>query len=602
MKKNKILATMLSACVLLGSTSMAACGGSGDGGTGGGGNGEVNYNTYSEGKITVQVENFGLGPGTQWLRDTANRFAKANQETVYGDKTGVYIKIEENSTQNTAGMANDTTHIFFDERASDPYALMQNNLLLNLDSIVKDETRVGGSLDSKIFSAAKGGIQDENGSYYALPHYEFFPGIAYNRTTFENLNAFFAADDETDVIVHSSKKFGTGRFVGDGKDENLKRSVGPDGVADTEDDGLPRSLEEFLLLCDFIKTESDGTIAPLTVSGKYFYYYPEYLLMGLWSSLAGAEQMRNYYNCTGEIEVVKRDENGKLMFTEEKLFKGNGEADGGIAYVKKPVTEVITMSEDGKDGWRGNDMAAKYYAIAILDIIMAEGFFSDTAEDGEIDHWSTQLDLYMDGKIPGVNDSAMLVEGSYWYNESNEKGGFDRYEAYVGKDRKDLDVAWMSLPTSVLTEGAVGKPAAFLDCGLAYAMVNGNIANNEPLKQACLDFLAFCYSEEELCNFTVYTGITRAISYDLSTEQKANLSKYATRLWNARDNVNGSNIIAWSGTTEIFKKAKTQIKLDLNCGIFSDGEKKISSIIASGTSAHDAFASISLYGKNKWLY
>ena len=65
---------------------------------------------------------------------------------------------------------------------------------------------------------------------------------------------------------------------------------------------------------------------------------------------AGAEQMRNYYNCTGEIEVVKRDENGNLMFTEEKLFKGNGEADDGISYVKKPVTEVITMSTLQK--WR----------------------------------------------------------------------------------------------------------------------------------------------------------------------------------------------------------------------------------------------------------
>ena len=598
MKKNKILATMLSAFLLVSSMSMVACGGSGSSSGSGGGNKEPNYNKDGPGKLTIKVENFGLGPGTQWLKETANRFAKANLETQYGDKTGVYIKIEENHNQNTSSMANDTTNIFFDERASDPYALQQKGLLLNIDSIVKDETRVGGSLESKIFDAALGGIQGDDGSYYALPHYEFFPGIAYNRTTFEKLNAFFAADDETDVIPYSSKKFGSAKFVGDAKDNSIKKSVGPDGESGTEDDGLPRSLEEFLILCDFIEKESDEEISALTVSGKYYYYYPDYLLMGLWSSIAGAEQMRNYYNCTGEIEVVKRDASGKLLFTDEKLFVGDGSAEGGISYVKKPVTEMITMAADGSDGWRGNDMVAKYYAIAMLDIIAKEGFFSKSAKS-EKDHWTTHLDLYMDGKVPDVNDSAMLVEGSYWYNESNEKGGFDRYEAYVGKNRNELDVAWMSLPTSVYTEGAVGRAAAFLDCGLAYAMINGNVAKNEALKQACLDFLAFCYSEEELINFTLKTGITRAISYNLNDEQKGKLSKYAARLWNERDSENGSNIIAWSGTTDIFKQAKTQIKLDLNCGVFSDGESKASTLLKGGNS-HTVFSDCSLY--KHWDY
>ena len=591
MKKNRILATVLSACTLFSVMGMAACGGgagTGNSGTGNSGGGVENvYNVPSDSKITIKIKNFGMGPGNEWLEETMERFAKENQNTKYGDKTGVYLKYEANHNQNTSAMANDSTNIFFDERASDPYALAQGNLLLNLDSIVKDDTREGGSLESKIFDAAKGGIMGNDGSYYALPHYEFFPGLAYNRTTFASLNAYFAAEDEDNVYTYASTKYGSANFV---NDATAKKSVGPDGKSGTEDDGLPCSLEEFIILCDYIKVESGDDVAPVSVSGKYYNYYPEYLVMGLWSSIAGPTQMRNYYNCTGEIEVVKRDASGNLQYTNENLFTG-------IDYVKKPVVETVTMAADGSDGWMGNDMSAKYYAYAILDILTTEGFFSATAKSNN-DHWQTQMDLYMEGKAD-TNNSAMLVEGSYWYNESNENGGFDAYERYVGGDRNQLDVAWMSLPTSVKTEGAVGRDACFLDVGLAYTMINKNVEADPALKQACLDFVEFCYTEQELRNFTSKTGITRAISYNMSDAEVANMSKYAQRLWKERDNKNGSNIVAWSGTTDVFKLAKSRLKIDLNSGVFGNGTTKVSAMIKDG-SVKDAFAACSLYGN--WEY
>ena len=587
MKKKRLLATVLSICTLASTIGMTSCDDlAGD--IGGGNNNKVEnvYNVPSDSKIMIKVKNFGMGPGNLWLEETMERFAEANKDVKYGDKTGVYLKYEATSNQNTSAMASDTTNIFFDERQSDPYALLQNGLLLNLDSIVKDDARVGGTLESKIFDAAKGGITGNDGSYYALPHYEFYAGIAYNRSTFADLGAYFAAEDEESIYTHSSK-YGTANFIDDAA---AKKSVGPDGKAGTNDDGLPCSLDEFIILCDYIKTESEGDVSPITVSGKYYNYYPEYLLMGLWSSIAGPEQMRNYYNCSGEIEVVERDKNGKLMFTNENMFKG-------ISYVKKPVTKMVTMSPDGKDGWMGNDMAAKYYAYAMLDVIEAEGFFSKTATSGD-DHWTSQMDLYMDGKAQRQN-AAMLIEGSYWYNESNENGGFDAYERYVGKNRNELDVAWMSLPTSVYAEGAVGRDACFLDVGLAYTMVNKNVESNPALKQACLDFVAFCYSEQELRNFTAKTGITRAISYELSDADKQKMSKYALRLWEERDNKNGSNIVAWSGSTEIFKLVKGRLKIDLNSGVFGNGTTKVSAMLRE-KNVQDAFAACSLYGN--WNY
>lgn len=581
MKLKNILTTLLSVSMLM---SMTACGGSEGGGNGG--NKNYIYNTPSESKLQIKVKNFGGGPGNVWLEETAERFAQLKQNEKYGDKTGVYITYESTYDQNTASMASDSTNIFFDERASDPSVLAQSGLLLNLDSIVKDETREGGSLESKIFDSAKGGIQGNDGSYYALPHYEYYTGLAYNRTTFESLCAYFADEEEDNVYTYSSS-YGSANFIGD---LTAKKSVGPDGQEDTADDGLPRSLDEFILLCDYIKTESDGDVAPITVSGKY-YKYVEYLLIGFWSSMAGAEQMRNYYNCTGEIEVVERDADGNLQFTNENLFQG-------ISYIKKPKTKMVTMSEDGSDGWMGNDMAAKYYATAMLEVITTEGFFSATA-NSEKDHWQTQMDLYMDGKA-NTNNSAMLVEGSYWYNESDENGGFNYYERYVGEDRADLDVQWMSLPTSVYADGATGKDACFLDCGQAYTMINGNVQSNPALMQACIDFVKFCYTENELENFTVKTGLARAIGYDLDATQKQEMGIYATGLWETRDNVSGSNVVAWSGTTDTFKKAKSMLKIVLDGGILTDGHTKAWSLLNNGQHADKVFDACSLYGS--WSY
>ena len=198
MKKRRILATALSTLMLVASIGGATACGGGNNSTSGGGNKYV-YNVPGDNKVTIKVKNFGGGPGNVWLEEAAERFAQLKQNEKYGDKTGVYITYEPTYSQNTSSMAGDSTSIFFDERASDPTVLSQSGLLLNLDSIVKDETREGGSLESKIFASAKDGIKGKDGSYYALPHYEFYTGLSYNRSIFEKLCAYFAAEDEENI-------------------------------------------------------------------------------------------------------------------------------------------------------------------------------------------------------------------------------------------------------------------------------------------------------------------------------------------------------------------------------------------------------------------
>lgn len=519
---------------------------------GGGNGGDDNANKFNKpgkDKTVIKVANFQGGVGSVWIDEAAERFAEANQETHYADgKTGVYIDIQKTQTISVDALEGSTTNIIFHERYADINALAQTGALLSLDEIVKDETRIGGSLESKIFPEAKGGLMGNNGSYYGLPHYEFFGGLSYNCDIFDRIFAYIA-DSADEGVLYSSEKFGDAYFV---NSLDSKKSAGPDGEYNTADDGFPVSCEEFLILLDYIKYNN---VSPLILAGDHA-TYADYLICGLWPSLAGAEQMRNYYNCTGEIEVVDRNEDGSVKLTNENIFPG-------IDYIKKPATKTVIMKDDGSQGYYGNDMVAKYYALAMLKIMENEDFFSPDASIGTRTHYDAQMNLYMQG-IGEYDEVAILIEGSYWYNESKEGGCFDKYERWTGNSRNDLNLAWMPLPTNYYTEGAIGRSYSLLDIGQAYGMVNGNIKNNKELKDACLDFMAFLYSEDELENFTVCTGMTRMVNYSLDDTQKAQLSKFYKSLWELRDNVNGSNIVALSGTTDTFKQAKTGIKLMLN--------------------------------------
>ena len=111
MEKRKLLATVLAMCTLVSAIGMSACGDLEE--ESGGNNNQVEnvYNVPSDSKIMIKVKNFGMGPGNLWLEETMERFAEANKDVKYGDKTGVYLKYEATNNQNTSAMASDTTNI-----------------------------------------------------------------------------------------------------------------------------------------------------------------------------------------------------------------------------------------------------------------------------------------------------------------------------------------------------------------------------------------------------------------------------------------------------------------------------------------------------------
>ncbi|MBQ8657877.1 MAG: hypothetical protein IJ506_01980 [Clostridia bacterium] len=506
--------------------------------------GPVGVTTHEkdESKTYISVRNTNGGVGRAWLDNAIARYEEARKDAHFADgKTGVKVEVSD-GIMNPASMKQDTYQVYFNGTARDIEVLSKEDKLYDISSIVTDNTRVGGALSTIITDAAKQKTFFD-GKYYALPHYNFYYGASYDAEAFANNNAYFAAEDETEVIEYTGMDISiTRNFVGS---PDAKKSAGSDGEYGTIDDGLPCSLEEFILLMDYFKNQTE--YAPIMVSGTYLNYI-NYFLQGLWPALAGVEQIQNYYNCTGEIEIVDG-------YTDEPIFPG-------IDYIKKPKVKKVTLTEEDKNGYLGQQMVAKYYSFAAVEIMEREGYFSADSYLKSVDHYGAQKCLIYDG-CAEYKKVAMLVEASYWYNESKKAGVLSTYEMLTG-DTEPRDVRFMPLPTSYYTpEETTKSPTCYFTALGSYCTVNANIKNDEEAIKAVLDFVAFLYSEEELKAFTIETGVSRALDYTLSETEINSMPAFYQQIWRMKSE-NGANIAYGQGNTTTYEKVKNYIPIALS--------------------------------------
>lgn len=502
MKFKKVLATAL-CCVT--AFAAIACGDS----TSSSGNGDSGTPSWAKNATVIKVQNFPGGIGRKWLDQAAERFQEANKETVFEDgKKGVYINVS-GTQPDSSTIASSGYQIIFDERYSDIYELAQSKSILCLDDLIKDDSD-GASIESRITEGAKEGIKGGDGKYYALPHYEWFPGLIYDKDAFDKYGWYIASGENGTKVEN---KYGTIYLT----KTAANKSCGPDGKVGTDDDGLPASLEEMIVLSQKIK--DDAKMAAFTVGGGIL-YNSNYLVEGLWASLAGYEELKTVYSLNGEVEVV-------TGYSDENLF-------AGIDYIKKPITEKVTVTP--QTGYLAFKTAARYYATAFMEIMKKEGFIADEATNSSVSHINAQK-LFIEGIMDGAQYKAraFLMDGSYWYNESVDNKNFNTYN-YV-MDNKSREVRYMRLPVKVTgsaTEnenGEATKPT-LLDNGIAYAYINANIAGKQGLLNACKAFLKFLYSDQELRNFTALTGVTRPLSYTLSKDEYNGLPTYQQDVYN----------------------------------------------------------------------
>lgn len=488
MKRNKTKFLALGMAAVLSVGVAAGCG-----------NGNIGKDEDSSKITQISFRQWGgTASSTDWLQQAADRFAaeKANEPYESGKK-GVKVEISTNKDSDYTSSIPDYD-ILMDENEANIYDMQTRGYLADIDDLVK-------GLQSKIEPQLLPKFKGADGKYYGLPHYSYDVSISYNVDLFKTENLYIAAPGEESVVNYKSSLLpASSAGVNFVFNENTKKSCGPNGIPNDYDDGLPSSLEEFIVLCDYIKNKKQ--INPFSISdinGGANYAFM--LIESLWAGMVGTDAMKAT-NCNftdAEVEVVKE---GALSYDGTLLNTG----------IKMPKTETVVLSDD--NGYRMYDMSARYYALSFLELAKNKGWFKNQ----QMTNTKAQEFFVLGNYNANDNDRcAMLVDSTFWYGEAVSGGTLTKYKSLSGG--KEANVSMMPMPvqlTGQVTEGN-GKKPTVIDTS-ATVFVNKRVEKNEGLFRAVKEFIEFLYSDAELKAFTETSKLTMNLKYDYDKSSLGN--------------------------------------------------------------------------------
>lgn len=488
MKRNKTKFLALGLAAVLSVGVAAGCG-----------NGNIGKDEDSSKITQISFRQWGgTASSTDWLQQAADRFAaeKANEPYESGKK-GVKVEISTNKDSDYTSSIPDYD-ILMDENSANIYDMQTRGYLADIDDLVK-------GLQSKIEPQLLPKLKGADGKYYGLPHYSYDVSISYNVDLFKSENLYIAAPGEESVVNYKSSLLpGSSAGVNFVFNENTKKSCGPNGIPNDYDDGLPSSLEEFVVLCDYIKNKKQiNPFAISDINGGANYAFM--LIESLWAGMVGTDAMKaTTCNFTdAEVEVVKE---GALSYDGTLLNTG----------IKMPQTETVVLSDD--NGYRMYDMSARYYALSFLELAKNKGWFKNQ----QMTNTKAQEFFVLGNYNANDNDRcAMLVDSTFWYGESVSGGTLTKYKSLSGG--KEANVSMMPMPvqlTGQVTEGN-GKKPTVIDTS-ATVFVNKRVEKNEGLFRAVKEFIEFLYSDAELKAFTETSKLTMNLKYDYDKSSLGN--------------------------------------------------------------------------------
>lgn len=467
-------------------------------------------------KTVLEVYNMDGGVGTDWLYAVAEKFENTYKDTEFepgSGKKGVKVKISKGKDDMLSSLNSQKYNVVFTENVMYNDLISQKSIL-DITDIVAEETledvsggKEKGKIADKLTAEQVSAFTALDGKHYVLPHFEVYAGISYDAD-------LFAAPENSFYI---SK---TGGWTS----EKSEKSVGPNGIAGDYDDGLPSSMEEFYQLMD--RMGSRGVKAFIW-SGEYSSYVNR-LLVGIQASLSGKDEY-----------MLKFTYGNKSSANSAKIITGFNSAG-----VPQTETRDITL----QTGYLTEQLESKYYALEMLSKILSSEKYYSTKISGVLSHLGAQEE-YIYSNLDKEEPVAMLIEGSYWYNEA--KDAFKRSENEYKEEAKNRNFAWMPLPVQVsgsVKEGE-GRRNTLVESNSSFALINSNIKDNENLVKLAKLFLKFCYTDENLNLFTQYTGLPKGVKYQLTETTRKALNNYSSSLFALREN---SDIIYPYADNKIF--------------------------------------------------
>lgn len=463
-------------------------------------------------KTQLYVSNLNAGISNQWLLDIETRFEEAYADVPFETgKTGVQVIVDTENAVNGRWLIlpTDDWEVYFTENLP-YYEFASQNYLLDISDVVKGsaygETE---TIESKLDAATQSGLTAYDGKYYALPHYEAYRSIFYDVDVFDRENLYFAAEDNGNT---SGRDGSNNCFIIRSTDQ---KTAGPDGKTGVDpetgidyslDDGLPATIEQFYDLLEYMKNRG---VTPFVWPGSAI-AYTEYIVDAFSDQLSGADAALNY----------TYDSNGKPV----RVVTG---FNGG-----EPVVEKIAINNE--NGYLVERMEGRYYGLSVLETII--GKIGEYAyELSNNNSTFTQLDSQEKYIFSDLENQpiGMIVDGNYWWNEASE--AYRRSVNQYGERAETRNFAYMPLPTAVNDEDFVaGETPVLRDVMRSYCFVNANIADDPVKVRLAKLFVAFCYSDEALQDFTVHTGLAKGLNYELTGEQYNALGSLGKSCWDVR--------------------------------------------------------------------
>lgn len=453
-------------------------------------------------KSQLYISNYDGGVGSEWLSNVEARFeaAYANKSFEKG-KTGVQVMVRNHKVKSGGTNPNlEGQEVFFGE-AVPYYDFVTSGSMLDITDVVqKVLAQDGVSLTADMDAA----IKLEN-KYFGLPHYEVFGGVTYNQDVFDEYQLYIAKD---------------GSYVSAAGD----LSVGPDGLAETSDDGLPATIEEFLTLCEYMNTTAQVT--PFILTGEYAHYYAAFLLDALLGAYGGKEALIAGVTGQGVLDSVTAivEDSTSPLGLRATVTKD------------KAVESVVDMF----------NTPGKLYALGFLKELLDKGYFDVDGLKSTETHLDAQED-YINSAYES-RPIAMLIEGSWWENEAS--AAFESLVSRQGAEAsaKNSHYSFMPLPTK-LDENDTNdnRTPAYYSAYNVFAFIKGTIAPEKV--DLAKEFLYFCYTTEELEAFTAQTGVARGLQYNISEGTRNSLSTLSQSTWEIHER----GVVLQISNSELYK-------------------------------------------------
>lgn len=358
-----------------------------------------------------------------------------------------------------------------------------NNKTSDLFADISDIVTADGenSIHNRLFDSVKGYYNlgtEETPSYFVLPWFSSYKGTVYDVDLFEERH-YFSTDPESELYYEGY----------DGESGTADDNWGPDGREDTFDDGLPATIGDFMQLINTMRMVDDQGKWVMPFCWTSFDGYSAGWLNGLWAAYEG----QNY-----------------MLMTD---FDGTYYSTNAEPLVIDNTNGYLTALQNGKAA-----------ALKFGEWIVNGGHYlplSATAMDNE-ETQATYLESVVNDS-PTAPRIAFMIEGTWWENEAKatfkementddekyaygtRKFGYLPFPRFVGAGCDELGVPEQWNTKLSIMGGDVGS-------------IGSAVAINKKSKVVAeaKEFVKFAYSEAMCADFTIESGVSKPLQYDMS--------------------------------------------------------------------------------------